>query len=241
MGSPVSSVIANIYMEHFESLAIRTSHGGSSMFMMSTVSPGKIKKLQEHLNSIEPHIKFTIELPGTDGLPFLDTLTKPTPNSIESTVYRKPSHTDRYLDYNSNHPISAKLSVIHTLIHRAKQVCSTPEFLVKEMNHFHNVLRNNHYTTKVFQQGKPQQKTSKKPNPSIGKFIEGARVVIPYIKGLSEQCRHILAKCKGRVFFKGTSTIKSLLMHQKDPIPDAQKTDIIYHWKCPTNKCKLNM
>ena len=38
-----------------------------------------------------------------------------------------------------------------------------------------------------------------------------------------------------RVFFKGTSTIKSLLMHPKDPILDAQKTDIIYHWKCPAN------
>ena len=89
--------------------------------MMSTVPPGKIQvnKLQEHLNSIDPCIKFIIELPGTDGLPFLDTLTKPTPTSIESTVYRKPTHTDRYLDYNSNHPISAKLSVIHTLTHRA--------------------------------------------------------------------------------------------------------------------------
>ena len=26
-------------------------------------------------------------------------------------------------------------------------------------------------------------------------------------------------------------------MHPKVPIPDAQKTDIIYHWKCPANKC----
>ena len=24
-------------------------------------------------------------------------------------------------------------------------------------------------------------------------------------------------------------------MHPKDPIPDVQKTDIIYHWKCPAN------
>ena len=24
-------------------------------------------------------------------------------------------------------------------------------------------------------------------------------------------------------------------MHPKDQIPDAQKTDIIYHWKCPAN------
>ena len=128
------------------------------------------------------------------GLPFLDTLTKPTPNSIQSTVYRKPSHTDRYLDYNCNHPISAKLSVIHTLIHRAKQVCSTSESLAKEMDHLHRVLQDNYYPTQFFQQSKPQEKANKRPNPSTVKFIEGARFVIPYIKGLSEQYRHTLAK-----------------------------------------------
>ena len=96
--------------------------------MMSTVPPGEIKSTNFKGISIYPHFKFTIELPGTGGLPFLDTLTKPTPNSIASTVYRKPTHTDRSLDYNSNHPISAKLSVIHTLIHRSKQVCSTLNF-----------------------------------------------------------------------------------------------------------------
>ena len=82
-------------------------------------------------------------------------------------------------------------------------------------------------TAQFFQQGKPQQKTNGKPKPSIGKFKEGAIVVIPYIKGLSEQYRHT-----------STITIKSLLMHPKDPIPDAEKTDIIYHWKCPANSCK---
>ena len=176
-----------------------------------------------------------MELPGIDGLPFLDTLTKPNPNSIESTVYSKPTHTDRYLDYKFNHLISAKLSVIHTLIHRAKQVCSTPEFLAKEMDHLHKVLQDNNYPTHFFQQGKPQQKTKKRPNTSTGKIIEGARVVIPYIKGLSEQYRHALAKYRVRVFFKGSSTITSLLTCPKGPIQDAQKTDIIYHWKCPAN------
>ena len=62
--------------------------------------------------------------------------------------------------------------------------------------------------------------------------MEGARVVLQYNKGLSEQYRYTLAKYKVRVSFKGISTIKSLLMHPKDPILDAWKTDIIYHWKC---------
>ena len=67
---------------------------------------GQVNKLWDHLISIDPHIKFTIELLRTDRLPFLDTLTKPTPSSIESTVYRKATTTEKYLDYNSNQTIS---------------------------------------------------------------------------------------------------------------------------------------
>ena len=94
--------------------------------------------------------------------------------------------------------------------------------------------------TKSYKTTTTQDSSFNKANPNRkptqGKFIEGARVVIPYIKVFSEQYRHTLAKYKVRVFFKGTSTIKSLLMHPKDPMPDAQKkTDIIYHWKCPAN------
>ena len=62
------------------------------------------------------------------------------------------------------------------------------------MDHLHKVLQDNHYPTQFLQQGKPQQKTNKQPNLSTKKFIEEARVVISYIKGLSEQYRHTLAK-----------------------------------------------
>ena len=167
----VSPVIENIYMEDTESLAIPTSPTLIKWWfryvddVYSATKKDHVNKLQEHLNSIDPYIKFTIELPRTDGLPFLITLTKPISNSIESTVYRKPTHTDRYLDYNSNHPISAKLSVIHTLIHRAKQVCSTPEFLAKEIHHLHKILQDNHYPAQFFSQGKSQQKNKRKAKP----------------------------------------------------------------------------
>ena len=111
--------------------------GFSADYGFNEVRSGFGQGIQKGESICSWEFKFTIELPGTDGLPFLDTLIKPTPNSIESIVCRKPTHTDRYLDYNSNHPTSAKLSVIHTLNHRAKQVCSTPELLAKEMDHLH--------------------------------------------------------------------------------------------------------
>ena len=98
MCSPVSPVIANIYLEHFESLAISTSPTLIKWWFSyvydihSATRKDQVNKLQEHLNSIDPHIKFTREFQVTDGLPFLDTLTKPIANSIESTDYRQSPH-----------------------------------------------------------------------------------------------------------------------------------------------------
>ena len=63
-------------------------------------------------------------------MPFLDTLVIPqSDGSLLTTVYRKPTHTKKYLQWDRYHAISAKYSVISTLFHRAKDVCSTKEQL----------------------------------------------------------------------------------------------------------------
>ena len=92
--------------------------------------------LFNHINNMNDHIKFTMECSDNKGsIPFLDTKCTPNPNhTIHTTVYNKPTHTERYLDWNSNPPISAKRSVIQALTHRDKMVCSTPELLAKEMD-----------------------------------------------------------------------------------------------------------
>ena len=88
-----------MYLEHLESLATPTSLALFKWWFSyvddvhSMPRKDEVNKVQKHLNSIDLHIKFTIELPGTDGPPFLDTLTKLTLNAIEYTVNRKPSHT----------------------------------------------------------------------------------------------------------------------------------------------------
>ena len=60
--------------------------------MMSTVPQGKIRStnFQEHLNCIDPSITSTIELPGTDGVPFLDNLTKNTSNPLNLQSTENP-------------------------------------------------------------------------------------------------------------------------------------------------------
>ena len=96
----------------------------------------------DHINSIDPRIKFTVECNQENGaIPFLDTLVKPdADNSLSIRVYCKPTHTDQYLHWDSHHSLSAKYSVIGTLTHRAKSVCTTPGLLDEELQHLKEAL-----------------------------------------------------------------------------------------------------
>ena len=60
---------------------------------------------------------------------------------------------DRYLDFNSNQPVSAKCPVVRALTDRAKNVCSSLELLAKEMDHLGEVLRYNNYPKWMKKQG----------------------------------------------------------------------------------------
>ena len=86
-------------------------------------------------------MKFQLKL-----IPFLDTIVKPEADgSLSISVYRKPTHTDQYLQWDSHHHLSAKFSVIQTLSHRASTMCSNPELLQKEKEHLRKALTKCNY------------------------------------------------------------------------------------------------
>ena len=96
----------------------------------------------QHLNSVNKNIQFTAEEPGPEGaLPFLDILIKPDQEGrLHTTVYRKPTHTDQYLHWDSLHPVSSKYSVVGTLHHRANTICSDQQLLKEEEDHLTKAL-----------------------------------------------------------------------------------------------------
>ena len=101
----------------------------------------------DHINSIDLAIKFTVEGNQDNGaVPFPDTLATPLADkSLSFKVYQKPTHTDQYLQWESHHSLSAKYSVIGTLTHRAKVVCTDPDLLQSEINHLRRALRRCNY------------------------------------------------------------------------------------------------
>ena len=63
-----------------------------------------VQGFHDHLNSVNPNIQFTKEVEKDNRLSFLETTTTRVRGRIQVSVYRKPTHTDRYLDYNSHPP-----------------------------------------------------------------------------------------------------------------------------------------
>ena len=126
MGSPVSVSVANIVMEDVEERALASYEIQLPFWkryvddVCTVVPKQRVQHLLQHLSGIEGSIQFTVELESDGRLPFLDVFMCRRPDgSISTSVYRKDTHTDKYLDFPSHHPLSHKIAVVRTLCSRA--------------------------------------------------------------------------------------------------------------------------
>ncbi len=105
VGSPVSVTVANLVMEDVEQRALATFPNPPKFWKRyvddtcCALAISDIDRFPQHINS-------------EDG-------------SISTSVYRKPTNTDRYLDFSSHHPQAHKTAVVRTLMNRAKVLPSS--------------------------------------------------------------------------------------------------------------------
>ena len=88
-----------------------------------------------------------------DGISFLDTLNQVNDDgSICTKVYRKPTHSELYLQFDSHHPVQHKSAVARTLFSRATKICSNSNELNIEEKRVFEALRNNGYPRKFLRE-----------------------------------------------------------------------------------------
>ena len=92
--------------------------------------------------------------------------------SIETTVFRKSTNNDIYLNWNSFAPNTWKKGTLKTLVQLAYTVCSTDQYLQNELDQLKNVFHmKNGYPkwviNQVLDQVKAEQQENALPNEHI--------------------------------------------------------------------------
>jgi hypothetical protein len=111
----------------------------------------------------------------------------------ETDVYHKPTHTDKYLSYDSHHPVSHKRSVAKTLLQRAESLPSNSDYQANEREYVLNILGGNDYP-KRFLNDCLRSPVCKNQNNSEGDTSVKGYAIVPYIQVVTEPIKRIL-KC----------------------------------------------
>ena len=127
------------------------------------------------------HIQFTKEIKDNGKIPFLDCLDIRNNNRLQTTVYRKPNHTDRLLDKSSYNLASHKATTIRTLTRHALLVCDSHDSLAEEHKYLDNVFSKNNYNWDFV----TCNTYCTEPNTTNTNLTPTTTVIIPYIKGTS--------------------------------------------------------
>ena len=135
-------------------------------------------------------------------MPFLDILITPEEDgSLSTTVYRKPTCTDLYLQWDSHHTLTSNYSVIGTLHHRAQTICSKPQLLQQEENHLHNTLTKCKYPKWAFnrirvktKKSAPNKDNNNGTNSGTDNNNQKSYIVVPYYSGPSDSVKKIGSK-----------------------------------------------
>ena len=175
MGSPVSVVVAEIVMQSIEEQALATYKQTVPLWLryvddtFTAVHKDEIDTFHEHLNRQNADIQFTREVEENGKILFLDCLVSRHDNKLQTTIYRKPTHTDRLLDQSSYNPTSHKATTIRTLTRRAQLVCDSTDSLSDESKYLDNVFSKNYnpdfVKRNVYKNNKPITTPNLSPQP----------------------------------------------------------------------------
>lgn len=245
MGGVLSPILSNIYMDYFESLALRTwgiepkiwLRYLDDIFCLWRPDTNHDDFLN-HINNLRPTIKFTVEVEINNQLPFLDVLVKKEENGFRTSVYRKPTNTGQYLNFHSNSPNNVKMGIAQGLFFRAFKVSSDEEAKNKEIEIIKEELRNNNYPSYLINKALKKTKENIRKTNDFNRNEENpiCTITVPYVKGKSEKIRRLNKKFNIRTVFSSGPTLRSFLTKVKPTNKDQDTKNVVYKIPCECGK-----
>lgn len=191
------------------------------------------------LNSFYPTIKFTYEIESNSKLPFLDILVMRNPNSkkLNFDIYRKPTHTKRFILNDSHHPPTQKRAAFNSMIHRLLNTPLNQENYNKELSHIKDTATYNGYDRKLIDNilNKTKKKIEKKSRTTLNEIKNNENLYwasFTFNKPLSKTIQRSFKKNSNIIpSFKTKNKLKNILNNPKDKIRNENQSGI-YEINC---------
>ena len=199
------------------------------------------------MNSYHPNIQFTNEIEENQKITFLDVLiTRTKDNKLETTVFRKETNTDLYINWNSHAPMQWKRRPLKNLIQRSISICSNENLLEDELNYLRNVLTKvNDYPPKLVNsiiKIELEKNSSDQQEVTTNATSKQIQLVLPYagkrgnniIRKMNRQLnKHLKDDVKVMITYQGTK--HSSRFQVKEPTKFERRIDVVYCCKYPEN------
>ena len=193
------------------------------------------------LNSFHQNIKFTYEPEKNKKIAFLDVLVSRKSNGFFTTLYRKPTFTGVFLNWNSLTARVYKINVIKCLLDRAWKICSNYKLFHLEVLSLKEILMKNSYPCSVIDRT-IKEFLDRKHKPFIEEVQEEkdkVYLVLPYfnseVENFSKRLTSLVLKYYPKVNFKVVFTCPFTIGKMfpfKEKTPKELRSLIVYKIKC---------
>ena len=194
----------------------------------------------EELNRIHKQIEFTAEKEENGEINFLDCMCyRDQENKVQTKVYKKPTHTGQYGNYNSNQPYWVKISTIKTLVNRAKSICTTEKDFELELKYIKNIIKLNDFPSNVIDKVIHETLNNTHHNNDNKRENNENEIImhIPYERGISEKISRKAKRFGITTRFTKTKSLKSILNIEE--YDKWSSTGVIYKVNCQDDCDKI--
>jgi hypothetical protein len=159
MGSPISSTLAEIYLQYLEEKCIKhcLKHKDivyykryvDDLLIIYDQSRVKVDKILNSIYHVDDHLEFKIPKEVNNTLQYVDQSISRNDNNIELGIYRNPTNADIMIHCTPYHPYDHKLAAFIFYINRMITMPITCQAISREWHKILEMAQNNGFSKHV--------------------------------------------------------------------------------------------
>ena len=188
-------------------------------------------------------MNFTSELETDNSLAFLDVFITRSNGQFITSVYRKPTFSGVYTNFDSYIPESYKSGLVYTLLYRSYSICTSWEQIDSEFKKIRSFMCKNGYPTSLFDKtltyflNKLHRTQKIQPEGDVN-TVKNYQIILPYLGRFTSRAEKKIKQglkdipnIRFSFVYRASTRLRSLFSF-KDSIPSYLRSGLIYKFTC---------